>query len=83
MLSMFFFTAKTINIDLNDKDKCGKTLLLNACINGHKNVVKVNFPSQLASLAFLVDESPIHEKYANYVPLRCLESNCTVLRGSL
>lgn len=48
-----------------------------------KNVVKVNFPSQLASLAFLVDESPIHEKYANYVPLRCLESNCTVLRGSL
>ena len=83
ILSNFFFTAKTINIDLNGKDKCGKTLLLNACINGHKNVVKVNFPSQLASLAFLVDESPIHEKYANYVPLRCLESNCTVLRGSL
>mgnify|MGYP001278142733 CR=1 FL=1 len=77
MLSNVFFTAKTINIDLNGKDKCGKTLLLNACINGHKNVVKVNFPSQLASLAFLVDESPIHEKYANYVIHVCINTSQT------
>ena len=31
------------NIDLNDWDICGETPLLNACINGHKDVVKVNY----------------------------------------
>ena len=30
------------NIDLNGKDTCGKTLFIKACINGHKDVVRIN-----------------------------------------
>ena len=32
--------SSTKNIDLNGKDTCGLTQIVNSCINGHKYVVK-------------------------------------------
>ena len=45
-----------LNIDFNAKDLCGKTPFVNACINGHKEVVKLSLArNMLKNETFLSD----------------------------